>query len=117
MIFERKNKMREKKSIEEQVAELTEKQKDTVVKVGIWGTVTLCIIAVPALLWDFLGFVLMITSPLLMTEAAFSGWLIGLGIGMVLVALPLIIIKAVFPYYSDKKARYIMKLRKKEKKK
>ena len=104
--------MKDTRSIEEQVAELTEKQKDTIVRVGIWGTVILLVITIPLLLLFMLGVVTMATNPLLMTEEAFIGWeILGAIIFVVLIAY-LIIIKTAFPYYSDKKAKYIMKSRK-----
>lgn len=83
--------MKDTRSIEEQVAELTEKQKDTVVKVGIWGIIILLVITLPLLLLFVLG-----------------------AITFLIVIVYLIIIKTVFPYYSDKKAQYIMKSRKRK---
>ena len=104
--------MKDTRSIEEQVAELTEKQKDTIVKVGTWGTVILLVIEVPLLLLFMFGLLTMVTDPLSMTDAAFTGWKI-LGVIIFVVAIVyFIIIKAAFPEYSDKKATYIMKSRK-----
>ena len=104
--------MKDTRSIEEQVAELTEKQKDTIVRVGIWGTVILLVITVPLLLLFMLGVVAMVMNPLLMTEGALIGvGILGAIIFVVLIAY-LIIIKTAFPYYSDKKAKYIRKIRK-----
>ena len=108
--------MKDTRSIEEQVAELTEKQKDTIVRVGIWGTVIFLVTAVPPLLLFILGAVIIVTDSLLMTEAAFFGWGILGAITFVVLIAYLIIIKTAFPYYSDKKAKYIMKSRKGKKK-
>ena len=109
--------MSNKKSIEEQVAELTEKQKDTVVKVGIWGSVILAVCTIPALIFFVLGSITMITSPSLMTEEAFIGWMILGALIMIFVIAYMVILKVAFPYYSDKKCNYIQKCRKEQKKK
>ena len=104
--------MKDTRSIEEQVAELTEKQKDTIVRVGIWGTVILLVTIVPLLLLFMLGVVAMAMNPLLMTEGALIGWGILGAIIFVVLIVYLIVIKTAFPYYSDKKAKYIRKIRK-----
>ena len=106
--------MKDTRSIEEQVAELTEKQKDTVVKVGIWGTIILLVITLPLLLLFVLGAIGMVMNPLSMTGPAFIGWAVIGVITFIIVIVYLIIIKTAFPYYSDKKAQYIMKSRKRK---
>lgn len=104
--------MKDTRSIEKQVAELTEKQKDTIVKVGIWGTVILVVTVVPLLILFALGTIIMVTNPLSMTGKALIGWATLGIIIFVLLIMYLVVIKTVFPYYSDKKARYLMKSRK-----
>ena len=104
--------MKDTRSIEEQVAELSEKQKDTVVKVGIWGTVIMLVTVAPLLLLFVLGTIVIMMNPLMITESVFFGWAIMGAIIFVVLIAYVIIIKAAFPYYSDKKARYIMKSRK-----
>ncbi len=101
--------MKDSRSIEEQVAELTEHQKDTVVKVGIWGSVILCVTTIPMLLMFLSGVIMMVVSPLTMTDTLFTVWLIFGALIAVFVIVYWVVIKAAFPYYSDKKAQYIIK--------
>ena len=101
--------MMDKRSIEEQVAELTEQQKDTVLKVAKYGTIaTLCIPA-PFIIFSLLGLITMILDPLKFTDEAMIGFYIVLAIG-VLIAIGInVFIKIKYPFYSDKKASYIRK--------
>ena len=76
--------MMDKRSIEEQVAELTEQQKDTVLKVAKYGTIaTLCIPA-PFIVFSLLGLITMILDPLKFTDEAMIGFYIVLAIGVLI---------------------------------
>lgn len=107
--------MADKKSVAEQVAELTEKQQQTVARVGIWGTVILCVTVIPLLVIMILGFISFVSDPLSMTRQAMMGFFVLCGIIGVLLVAYFVVIKVAFPYYSDKKARYILKNRKNKK--
>ena len=103
-----------KKSIEEQVAELTEQQKTTVIKVGIWGTIILLIVTVPLMIFVFSGFLSFIKAPLLIDRREFVIWLIVTLAGSIFYVIYFVVIKIVFPYYNDRKAIYLIKNRKKK---
>ena len=109
---------KEKKSIEEQVAELTEEQKDKIVKVGKWGTVAFLVTILPLLLFFLLVSFSIMLMPGMATNTPFLiGWIVLGALSFVAIIAYLIVIKAICPYYSDKKCNYIQKCRKEQKKK
>ena len=92
--------------------ELTEEQKNTVVKVGRYGTIVVLVLTLPGVLLMCLGLFFMITQPTLFSESAYKGFQILGGI-IIFISLGIIaFIKIKFPYYSDKVANYIIKSRK-----
>lgn len=101
-----------KKSIEEQVAELTEEQKETILKVSKYGGIVMAVVTIPIVLLAFLGLLIMITDPLMFTDQATIGYFTFIVLGMTAILSILVFIKIKFPFYSDKKASYIKKNRK-----
>lgn len=104
--------MKESKTIEQQVSELTEEQKDTVLKVAKYGTIILLAVTLPGVLLMCLGMFFMITQPTLFSESAYKGFQILGGIIIFISLVIIAIIKIKFPYYNDKVANYIIKSRK-----
>ena len=104
------------KTIEEQVNELTEKQKATIIKVGKVALTLQLIVAIPILLLCIIGLFCMVNPPLGFdysdTNKLFSGIMILLVIMAVWVIGLLAFVKIKWPYYSDKKWQYINKMRK-----
>lgn len=104
--------MKEKKSIAEQVAELTEEQKNTILKVDKYGTIIMLALMIPGLLLLLLGLVTMITDAAMFTLTAYKGMVV---LGSLMTALcvgAIVFIKVKFPFYNDRKAAYIRKSRK-----
>ena len=104
--------MKETKTIEQQVAELSEEQKNTVLKVDKYGTIIVLALTLPGLLLLCLGLFFMITEATLFTEEAYKGFQILGGIVLAISLAAIVFIKIKFPYYSDKAASYIRKSRK-----
>ena len=111
--------MKDTRSIEEQVAELTEQQKDAILKVAKYGTViliiTLCLCIVAMVINMAIALVMI---PIVDSYAYFVALpisaLIFLFYVVVMVAY-LIFLNVKVPYYSDKKAKYLKKQKKAEK--
>ena len=101
-----------KKTVEQMAAELTEKQKDTILKVDKYGTIIVLLLTVPGMLILFIGLFAMITDTSLFSEEAFMGFIV-LGALIILISIASIVfIKVKLPYYSDKIVAYIRKERK-----
>ena len=111
--------MKDTRSIEEQVAELTEQQKDAILKVAKYGTIILiitmclCIVAtvitfaISVVMISIVGsYVCFVSIPIFA--------LIFLSYVVVLVAYT-IFLNVKVPYYSDKKAKYLKQQKKAEK--
>ena len=104
------------KTIEEQVNELTEKQKDTIIKVGKIVPTLQLVVAIPLLVLCIIGMNCMVNPPLGFdysdTDKLFLGvitlWMI---MGIWVIGL-VVFVKIKWPYYSNKKWRYINKMRK-----
>ena len=104
--------MKNNKSIEQQFAELSEVQKNTILKVDKYGTIIVLALTLPGLLLMCLGLFFMITEATLFSEEAYKGFQILGGIILLISLAAIVFIKAKFPYYSDKMASYIKKSRK-----
>ena len=101
------------KTIEEQVSELTEKQKDTIIKVGKVALILQLVVAIPILLICIIGLFAMKNPPLGFDyNEIFSGIMSLLVIMAIWVVGILAFVKIKWPYYSDKKWQYINKIRK-----
>ena len=105
--------MADKKSIEQQVAELSQEQQNKIIKVGKIGVAVLLSIAIPWIILIVSGIFLLLEPPAGVDyDKLFIGFetLIALG-GLCIFAI-LIFIKIKYPYYSDAKYKYISKMRK-----
>ena len=106
------------KTIEQQVNELTEQQKDTIIKVGKIALILQLIVAIPILLFCIIGLFCMVNPPMGFdysdTDKIFAGIVTLLVIMAVWVVGILVFVKVKWPYYSDKKWQYINKMRKRK---
>ena len=106
--------MKKKKSIEEQVAELTEEQKNKVLKFGSWSLIAVLLVFIPQVVVFILATAVLCLSSSLTTNIPY---LIGWGALFVSVVVTgiayFVIMKIVCPYYSDRKYNYIKKHMKK----
>ena len=106
------------KTIEQQVNELTEQQKDTIIKVGKIALTLQLIVAIPILLFCIVGLFCMVNPPMGVdysdTDKIFAGIVTLLVIMAVWVIGILVFVKVKWPYYSDKKWQYINKMRKRK---
>lgn len=103
--------MKEIKTIEQQVAELTDEQKEKVLKIDRYGTIIVLVLTVPGILLMLYGLFVMVTSGF-SSDDAFKYFLISGAVVFLISIATIIFIKSKFSYYSDKKASYIRKLRK-----
>lgn len=109
--------MKEKISIEEQVAQLTPAQQDTILKIGKIASIIIILVDIPLMLSLLYGIYCMIDPPLFVEMDHMK---MGLGImieGVIIAVLNFagaLFIKVQFPYYSDAKYTYIKKMRKKK---
>ena len=107
--------MANKSSVEEQVAQLTEEEKDQILRAGKIATIIGSIIIALMVVWTFLGIYLIVNPPF---GVEIDYIQMGLGIigggviGMAALVVMAIIIKGKYPFYSDKKLSYIKKLNK-----
>ena len=106
--------MKDKRSIEEQVAELTEDQKNKVIKAGFWATIAYIVGFLPLLIIFILATLGMFIFPSFATSIPYIvAWaVLGLLTFATLIAW-FVILKVVCPYYSDRKYAYIKKNMKK----
>lgn len=106
------------KTIEEQVNELTEQQKNTIIKVGKRALALQLIGAIPMLVLCIIGLYSMVNPPMgydyMDSEKIFSGIMTLLVIMAVYVIGITVFVKVKWPYYSDKKWQYINKMRKRK---
>lgn len=109
--------MKDIRSIEEQVAEMTEEQKDKILKIDWIAGIAIVLGVIPAILVSVFSSILMFNVSL---SNFFSNAL--LIISLILLALAaiytfgvLIFIKIKFPYYNGDKCTYIRKRRKRQK--
>ena len=104
------------KTIEEQVNELTQKQKDTIIKVGKIALILQLIVAIPTLLVCIIGLFCMVNPPLGFDYSDTNKIFLGIETLLVIMAIWVIgvlaFVKIKWPYYSDKKWHYINKMRK-----
>ena len=108
--------MKDTRPIEEQVAELTEEQKKTVIKVNRYGIAAMVLTTLLSFIAMIIAAVVFIKTP--RAYLYFDKFVIAL-IAIVMVNLILcigeyIFIKVKFPYYSDKRRSYIKKEQKKK---
>ncbi len=108
--------MSQKMKIEDQVAELTLEQQDKIVKVGKIATALQLIGGIPWFIVAILGIWTMISPPLGFDyndyDKLFLGLIAWLIIGGLYVVGILVFVKIKYPYYSDAKCNYIIKIRK-----
>lgn len=108
--------MKTKKSIAEQVAELTPEQQDTLIKVGKRALIIELIIGIPWIIISLLGFCIMVSPPVGFDYAnydkLFMGFELILVIGAVCMLGIVIFVKVKYPYYTDARWKYIHKMRK-----
>lgn len=111
--------MNPKKSVEEQVAELSAEQQDKIVKVGRTSIILQLVVAVPGLLFLLIGIFVLLDPPRALTADEFHKLYMGLitlGILIIVYALAILLfVKFKYPYYSDAKCRYIKRMRKQSK--
>ena len=99
-------------SIEEQVAQLTEEEKNKILKIGKVVSIIGIIIIALMILWCLMGCYLMMNLPLtaeinlVQMELGIIG---GEVIGFAAIIAMLIFVKVKYPFYSDKKLIYIKK--------
>ena len=106
-----------KKTIEEQVAELTEQQKETILKIAKYATIAEVItLGCSFSIMGFL-FLIFILAPGILSDLAFFAFLATAAFCILFLVALLIVIFKKFPYYSDRKALYLMKQRRQNKKK
>ena len=104
--------MKKQKSVEEQVAALTEKEKETVLKVAKYGTLAIYGLGIPIIALLAIGLIGMITDYSLYDERAIGGFFISVILGLAIIVAIFLFIKIRFPYYNDKVAAYIKKNKK-----
>ncbi|MBR2620752.1 MAG: hypothetical protein IKC97_00055 [Clostridia bacterium] len=101
------------KKLEEEVAALTEEQKDTILKVAKYATIIEIPIMIIGLSIVFGGlFLMFINLDLFYEMGIYLPWQIHNIIFANVMIGGFIFIKCKFPYYSDRKAAYIKKSRK-----
>ena len=104
------------KTIEEQVNELTQKQKETIIKVGKIALILQLIVAIPTLLLCIIGLFCMVNPALGFDYSDTNKIFLGIETLLVIMAIWVIgvlaFVKIKWPYYSDKKWHYINKMRK-----
>ena len=113
--------MNPKKTIAEQVAEMTQEQQDKVYKVGRVALIIALVVAVPVMiacfygLWKNLNYESL--ADIISDEGCRNIRMIICAIGVVFFIGLLLFIKIKYPLYSDRKWWYIRKLRKQNKRK
>ena len=105
--------MANKVSIEEQVAQLTPQQQDNILKAGKIATIVDSIFIAAMMLWGILGILVILDPPRGADSLSILiGVIVGEVIGMLCVLAVSAFIMIKYPYYSDKKLKYIKNLRK-----
>ena len=107
--------MENEMTIEQQVAQLTPQQRDTIIKIDKTTTIITVIILSVWGLWLLLGAYLLINPPL-GVQMDFGVYSAGVMVASLIAAAcffgTALFVKAKFPFYSDKKLAYIKKQRK-----
>ncbi len=98
-----------KKSIEEQVAALSENEKKTVLKVAKYGTLAILGLGIPMIIFFAINLIGIMTDYSAYGESGLIGFFIGLGLCLTIIVGIMVFIKIRFPYYSDAVADYIKK--------
>ena len=111
--------MKDTRTLEEQIAAMTEEQKEKVIKVGKTALIIQLVGGIPLFLLSLMSIWTMISPPIgfdmLEYDRLFIGTITIIIVTMVyFVAAPLVV-KLVCPDYSDKKWNYIQKERKAKK--
>lgn len=101
--------MKEQKSIEEQVAALSEKEKETILKVAKYGTVSIFGIGTLIIAFLAINLVGIITDYSRYGERGLAGFFISVVLGLGIIIAIFLFIKIRFPYYNDKIATYLKK--------
>ena len=108
--------MANKVPIEEQVAQLSQYQQDKIVRVGKIASVLQLVGGIPWLVFSVLGLWTLINPPLGFDyndlDKVYKGLMIWLLIGAIYIVGISVFVKIKYPYYSDAKCRYIIKIRK-----
>lgn len=110
--------MNNKKTIEEQVAELTEEQKEKILKVDLISGIVLAVLAVPVLVFMFFTMLGMLTTGSKSMIVADGLMLILDVLLCVIIAIVvgiLVFVKVKYPYYTSARCKYIRKMKKTEK--
>ena len=108
--------MKETKTIEQQVAELTEEQKQTILKVDKYGMIILLVLTVPGLLFMMAGVFFLMTTASALHQDTYNWVLIAGGVVLAVSLSMFLFIRFRYPYYSDKKCSYLRKQQKLAKK-
>lgn len=108
--------MKDTRSIEQQVAELTQEQQDKIIKVGTIASLLELIGLIPMLITLFWQIVMLISPPMGYDWAdkrtASLGAFVIIAICFAYIIGVLLFVKIKYPYYSDAKCKYIKKMRK-----
>ena len=111
--------MKDTRSVEEQVAELTEDQKKMILKVYKYGTIFQVIVLILTIISCALAFAVGIALTM-MTGAplfvALMPLISAFAVFVIVEIIYLVVINVVCPYYSEKKLKYLKKLKKEENK-
>lgn len=112
--------MKDTKTLEEQIAEMTEEQKDKIIKVGKVAQIVQLVGGIPLFLLSLLGMWVVIDPPLgfdmMNYDRLFGGAVIIWILTAVYFVGVLVFVKVKYPEYSDKKWNYINNERKSNKK-
>jgi len=112
--------MKDKRTIQEQVSQMTEAQKDKIIKVGKVAQIIQLVGGIPLFILSLLAMWVLISPPLgfdiMDYDSLFGGAVTIWVITAIYFAIIPIVVKIKYPEYSDKKWNYIHKERKINKK-
>lgn len=110
--------MKDTRSIEAQVAELTQEQRDTIVKADFIAGILSVIGVIPAVVLIIRGIITFqdISLSLEAAQKVTNITLIAALVGLVYIIGVFVFVKIKIPYYSFKKCNYIKKCRRNQKK-
>ena len=103
--------MKNKKDIETQVSELTQEQKNQVLKIGKIYILALTLVFLPVFIfavWNFYK-IIQVEKYGNVAESLMIYNIIALSVVLVYVIASLIFVRVKFPFYSDKKYKYLKK--------
>lgn len=103
--------MKNKKDIEFEVAQLTQEQKNTVLKIGKLYPLVLALVFLPAFIfavWNFFK-VIQVEKYGNSADSLMLYNIIALSAVLVYAVVSLIFVRIKFPFYSDKKYKYLKK--------